>query len=60
MIKIIASPMFDEFLREKIMKDDEKIVCRNATVLMDSKGNLSYINNESVLCYLAEDENDAD
>lgn len=57
MIKIISSPMFDEFLREKVMKDDEKIVCRNATVLMDSKGNLSYINNESVLCYLTEDEN---
>ena len=39
------------------LKADEKIVCTNATVIMDSKGNLSYYRNNTPMCVITEDNN---
>ncbi|MEA5059364.1 MAG: hypothetical protein VB049_04930 [Candidatus Pelethousia sp.] len=33
-------------IAEACLKADEEIVCRNATVMMDSRGHISYINND--------------
>ncbi|NCB30381.1 MAG: hypothetical protein EOM66_03120 [Clostridia bacterium] len=33
-------------IAETCLKADEEIVCRNATVMMDSRGRISYINND--------------
>ena len=38
------------------LKQDERIVCTNATVIMDGKGNISYFNNETAICVIGEDE----
>lgn len=38
------------------MKPDERIVCRNATVIMDGKGNISYFNNETAICLIGEEK----
>ena len=32
------------------IKPDERIVCTNATVIMDSKGNISYFRNDTPVC----------
>lgn len=32
-------------IAEQAMKHDESIACRNATVLIDSRGNISWLNN---------------
>ena len=37
------------------LKHDEKIVCRNATVVVDSKGNISWFDNTTPLCVITED-----
>lgn len=34
-------------IAEQALKHDEVIACRNATVLVDSRGNVSWINNEN-------------
>lgn len=38
------------------MKPDERIVCTNATVIMDGKGNISYFNNETAICVIGEEK----
>ena len=38
------------------LKSDEQIVCTNATVIMDSKGNLSYYRNDAPVCVITEDK----
>ena len=37
------------------LKADEKIVCTNATVIMDSNGNMSYYRNDTPVCVITED-----
>lgn len=34
------------------MKPDERIVCTDATVVMDSKGNISYFRNDTPVCVI--------
>lgn len=40
---------------EMSLKHDEEIVCRNATVVIDSKGNVSWFDNGVPLCVITED-----
>lgn len=40
---------------EMSLKHDEEIVCRNATVVVDSKGNISWFDNDIPLCIMTED-----
>lgn len=51
---------FAKYLKQlailQAMKPDEQIVCTNATVVMDSKGNLSYFNNDSVVSIITTGE----
>jgi hypothetical protein len=46
---------FNRFAIEQAMKHDEEIVCTNATVVMDSNGNLSYFNNDNLVCMISEE-----
>lgn len=39
---------------ESSLKHDEKIVCENATVVVDSNGNISWFNNDVPLCVIAD------
>jgi len=39
-------------LIESLLKNDEVIVCENATVVMDSSGNLNYYSNDIPLNFL--------
>ena len=38
------------------LKEDEKIICTNATVIEDSGGNISWINNDKMMPILTGDE----
>ena len=38
------------------MKPDERIVCTNATVVMDSNENISYFRNDTPVCVIGKDE----
>ena len=38
------------------IKPDEKIVCTNATVIEDSKGEISWFDNDKPLCVAAKGE----
>lgn len=40
---------------QSAMKPDERIVCTNATVVMDSRGELSYFRNDTPICIIMED-----
>ena len=40
---------------EMSLKHDEEIVCRNATVVVDGKGNISWFNNDVPLRVITED-----
>ena len=40
---------------ESSLKYDEEIVCENATVVVDSKGNISWFDNNIPLCVITED-----
>ena len=37
------------------LKYDEEIVCRNATVVVDSKGNISWFDNDVPLCIITDE-----
>ena len=39
------------------LKPDERIVCENATVIMDGQENLSYFNNDGAICLMNSSEN---
>ena len=52
-------PPLNALAIEGILKHDEQIVCRNATVLVDSKGEITWIDNDKPLCIAAkEDKNE--
>ena len=40
---------------EMSLKHDEEIVCRNATVVVDSRGNISWFDNDVPLCIITKD-----
>ena len=40
---------------QQAMKPDERIVCTNATVVMDGRGELSYFDNEGGICLIEEE-----
>lgn len=44
---------------EMSLKHDEEIICRNATVVVDGKGNISWFNNGVPLCVMAEDNDES-
>ena len=41
---------------ESSLKYDETLVCENATVIADSKGNISWINNDIPICVFEKEE----
>ena len=49
-------PHLNRLAIEAAMKPDERIVCENATVVMDAAGNLSYFDNEIPVCLIKEAE----
>lgn len=51
----IATP-FNQLAIDGIIKPDERIVCRNATVTEDSRGQVSWIDNDKPLCIAANEE----
>lgn len=44
---------------EMSLKHDEEIVCQNATVVVDSKGNISWLDNNVPLCVITEDNDES-
>lgn len=40
---------------ESSLKHDEEIVCENATVIVDKKGNISWIDNDVPLCVITKE-----
>lgn len=40
---------------QQAMKPDERIVCTNATVVMDGNERLSYFDNDKAVCLIEED-----
>lgn len=46
---------FNNELIESSLSKDEEIVCRNATVIADKNGNISWIDNDVPLCAITED-----
>ena len=50
-----SSNELNEMAIEQSLKHDEEIVCRNATVIVDSKGNISWIDNQIPLPIIVED-----
>ena len=52
-------PPLNALAIEGILKHDEQIVCRNATVIVDNRGQISWIDNDKPLCIAAkEDKNE--
>lgn len=46
-----TGPLNAEAIR-MALKHDERIVCTNATVVMDGKGNISYFRNDTPVCVI--------
>ena len=46
---------FNNNVIESSLKHDEEIVCRNATVIADKNGNISWVDNDVPLCAITED-----
>jgi len=42
------------------MKPDERIVCTNATVIVDSNDRISYFRNDTPVCMIGEEEDSED
>lgn len=53
---IHIAPPLNQLAIEQILKHDEEIVCRNATVLVDSRGEITWIDNNKPLCIAVNEE----
>ena len=51
-------PMVKRVAVEAALKADERIVCTNATVVMDGRGELSYFDNDAAIVIIQEGQHE--